>query len=72
MYGNRIKVTKAKEIKEVGKPGQIINKDFTVACSENAIQILELQREGKQKMTAKEFLIGNKIKGLELVLIQMF
>ena len=62
LYGNRIKVTKAKEIKEIGKPGQIINKDFTVACSENAIQILELQREGKQKMTAKEFLIGNKLK----------
>jgi len=62
LYGNRIKVTKAKEIKEIGKPGQIINKDFTVACSENAIQILELQKEGKQKMTAKEFLIGNKLK----------
>ena len=61
LHGNRVKVTKAAEIKEMGKPGQIINKDFTVACSENAVQILELQREGKKKMSAKEFLIGNKL-----------
>ena len=45
----------------MGKPGEIINKDFTVACSENAVQILELQKEGKKKMSAKEFLIGNKL-----------
>ena len=61
LYGNRVKVMKAIEIKEIGKPGLIINKDFTIACSENAVQILELQKEGKQKMTAKEFLIGNKL-----------
>ena len=61
LNGNRVKVTKAIEVKEMGKPGVIINKDFTVACSENAIQILELQKEGKQKMTAKKFLIGNQL-----------
>ena len=32
-----------------------------MACSENAVQILELQKEGKNKMTAKEFLNGNKL-----------
>ena len=61
LNGNRVKVTKAIEVKEMGKPGVIINKDFTVACSENAIQILELQKEGKQKMTAKKFLTGNQL-----------
>jgi methionyl-tRNA formyltransferase len=61
LNGNRVKVIKAKEKKEIGKPGIIINKDFTIACSENAVQILELQKEGKQKMTAKEFLLGNKL-----------
>ena len=60
-FGKRVKVIKAIEIKEMGKPGMIINKDFTVACSKNAIQILELQKEGKQKMKAKEFLTGNKL-----------
>ena len=39
-----------------------INKNFTIACSENAVQILALQKEGKQKMKAKDFLIGNKLK----------
>ena len=61
LYGNRVKVMKAIEIKEIGKPGLIINKDFTIACSENAVQILELQKEGKKKMTAREFLVGNKL-----------
>jgi methionyl-tRNA formyltransferase len=62
LNGNRVKVTKAIEIKEMGKPGVILNKNFTIACSENAVQILELQKEGKQKMKAKDFLIGNKLK----------
>ena len=35
---------------------------FTIGCSKNAIQILELKKEGKKKMTTKEFLKGNKIK----------
>ena len=61
LHGNRVKVTKAREIQQIGKPGLIINKDFTIACSENAVQILELQKEGKKKMTAKEFLSGNKL-----------
>ena len=35
---------------------------FTIACSKNAIQILELKKEGKPKMSVTEFLKGNKIK----------
>jgi len=61
LNGNRVKITKAIEVKENGKPGLIINRDFTIACSENAIQVLELQKEGKQEMKTKEFLMGNKL-----------
>jgi methionyl-tRNA formyltransferase len=43
-------------------PGTILNDKFTIACSKNAIQIIELQKEGKQKIKADEFLKGNKIK----------
>ena len=39
-----------------------MDEKFTVACSKNAIQILELKKEGKQKMLVEEFLRGNKIK----------
>ena len=57
----RIKVIKAIEVDAKGKPGEIIKKDFTIACAHNAVQILELQKEGKNKISAIEFLKGNKL-----------
>ena len=64
--GSRIKIIKAKEVKISGVPGLVLDNELTVACSENSIQILELQKKVK-KILAKEFLIGNKLeKGLNL------
>ena len=64
----RFKVLKAKISDEKGKLGSILNENLTVACKKNSIQILELQRQGKNKQTAKEFLLGKKInKGAILV-----
>ena len=61
--GNRVKILEAKEIKnKKGKPGTLLDENFTIACSNNAVQILKLKKEGKQQITAKEFLRGNKIK----------
>ena len=61
--GNRIKIIEAKEVKnKKGKPGILLDKNFTIACSNNAIQILKLKKEGKQQTTAEEFLRGTKIK----------
>ena len=57
--GNRVKITKAQEIHLQGKPGEILNKNFTIACSKNAIQILELQKEGKKSVEVYEYLKGN-------------
>jgi methionyl-tRNA formyltransferase len=62
LKGSRIKVVKAIEKKATGTPGEIIDSDFTVACLKNAIKILELKKEGKNKMPAIEFLKGNKLK----------
>ena len=62
LMGSRIKIIKAIEINAKGAPGEIINKDFTIGCSHNAIQILELKKEGKNKISAAEFLKGNKLK----------
>ncbi len=59
--GSRIKVIRALEVKLNGKPGEILNKNFTIACSENAIQILKLQKEGKKEMKTSEFLKGNNL-----------
>ena len=58
----RIKIIKAKHVSIKGIPGTILNDKLTIACSKNAIQITELQKEGKQKITSDEFLRGNKIK----------
>ena len=61
--GARIKVVRAKEvINSKGEPGRVLDKKFTIACSKNAIQILELKKEGKQSMSVTEFLKGNEIK----------
>ena len=61
--GNRVKIIEAKEVKnKKGKPGVFLDENFIIACSDNAIQILKLQKEGKQQTTAEEFLRGTKIK----------
>ena len=41
---------------------EILDNQLTIACGENAIQILELQKEGKKNMNVSEFLKGNKLK----------
>ena len=61
LKGSRIKVIRAIEVNEKGEPGEIFHKDFTIACSHNAVQILELKKEGKNKISALEFLKGNKL-----------
>ena len=58
---SRIKVLKAKEIKIQGNPGEIINEKLTIGSSENSVQILKLQKEGKKSMKVNDFLVGNKI-----------
>ena len=66
--GSRIKIIKAKEVKVTGNPGEVLDNELTVGCFENAIQILELQKEGKKKISTKEFLKGNKLeKGISLL-----
>ena len=62
LNGIRIKIIKAKDVIRKGMPGEILNEKFTIACLKNAVQIIELQKEGKQKITVDEFLRGNKIK----------
>ncbi len=58
----RIKIIKAREINKTGEVGTIIDNEMTIACSKNAVQILELKKEGKKQMLVEEYLRGNKIK----------
>ena len=59
--GERFKILRAKISSENGKPGYVLDENLTIGCGSNSIQILELQRQGKNKQTAKEFLLGKKI-----------
>jgi len=57
----RIKVWKAKKLLTNGRPGIVLEENLTVACKSDSIQILEIQREGKNKQSTKDFLLGKKI-----------
>ena len=53
------------EATPLGKPGEILQADrngIVVACGQNALRILELQREGGRRLTAQEFLAGYPLK----------
>ena len=64
----RFKVLKATTSTTKGQPGHVLNENLTIGCLSESIQILELQRQGKNKQTTKEFLLGKKInKGVTLV-----
>lgn len=63
--GKKIKVHKAKVCEQTGKVGEIIASDakkgLIIATKDSSIELIEIQPEGKRRMTAKEYLIGNKI-----------
>jgi len=57
----RFKVLRAKISTANGKSSYVLDENLTIACKSNSIQILELQRQGKNKQITKEFLSGKKI-----------
>ena len=64
----RCKVWKAAISNLSGREGEIMDDDLTIACKEKSIKVLEIQREGKKKMTAKNFLSGIKIKKGKIII----
>jgi methionyl-tRNA formyltransferase len=57
----RYKVWKAEIVNKSGKIGTILNDQLIVSCKDQAIQILEIQKEGKSRQMTEQFLLGNKI-----------
>ena len=66
---SRFKIIKAKIIKQNSEvPGKVLNDKLLVSCGENAIKILEIQKEGKSILKIDDFLSGNKIPiGVKLI-----
>ncbi len=60
--GERYKILKAEISYTKGKVGLVLSQYLDVACGENAIRILEIQRQGKKVQKSKEFLLGSSIK----------
>lgn len=60
--GKKMKVYKSNVSKLKGKSGEVVSLEpLTIACANGAIEILELQLEGKKRMDYKSFLLGHHI-----------
>ena len=57
----RFKVLRVKKSPASGKPGTVLDENLSVGCKSGSIQILEIQRQGKNKQSTKDFLLGKKI-----------
>ena len=60
--GARYRILKALLSSSMGKPGHVLNEHLEIACGNNSIKILEIQREGKKSQKINEFILGTKIK----------
>ncbi|KYH01929.1 methionyl-tRNA formyltransferase [Bradyrhizobium sp. DOA1] len=58
----RVKILRCEPAKGAGAPGEVLDDHLTIACGEGAIRIIELQREGKARMQAADFLRGVPLK----------
>ncbi|UWU93190.1 methionyl-tRNA formyltransferase [Bradyrhizobium sp. CB1015] len=58
----RVKILRGELAKGSGEPGAVLDDKLTIACGDGAIRIIELQREGKGRMQAADFLRGVPVK----------
>ncbi len=60
--GSRYKVWKAEIIKgSKNIPGLVTDEKLTIACKKDCIKIVEIQKEGKNKLKLNDFLAGTKV-----------
>ena len=68
MYKNtRYKIWKALISEKKGSPGTIHDNNFIIGCGDKSIKIAEIQKEGKNKLLLKDFLLGMNFKIGDLV-----
>ncbi|MEQ9519368.1 MAG: methionyl-tRNA formyltransferase [Parvibaculum sp.] len=54
----RVKVLRAEPLSKTGVPGQVLDTSLTIACGEGALRLVTVQRAGKGRTSADEFLRG--------------
>jgi methionyl-tRNA formyltransferase len=57
----RVKVHLARVVEGQGTPGDVLNDALTIACGEDALQLLTVQPAGKSRMSAEDFLRGTSV-----------
>ena len=60
--GERVKLLRSKVVEAEGKPGQVLDDRFTIACGAGAVRVTEVQRAGKSKLASDAYLRGSPIK----------
>ena len=60
--GERYKILKASISEAEGEKGKVIDNNLTIACKSKSIKVNEIQRQGKNKQSTSDFLLGSKIK----------
>ena len=58
----RHKIWRAKISEKNGAPGKILDKNFIIGCSDKSLEIIEIQKEGRNKQPLKNFLMGTDFK----------
>jgi methionyl-tRNA formyltransferase len=67
LSGARIKALRSTQGEGSGKPGTALDDKLTIACGDGAIRLVQVQRAGKQPMSADEFQRGSPVKaGMQL------
>ena len=60
--GARVKALRSTEGEGSGAPGSVLDDRLTIACGEGAVRLTQVQRAGKQPMSAEEFLRGTPVR----------
>jgi methionyl-tRNA formyltransferase len=61
LVGVRVKALRTTMAKGSGAPGAVLDDRLSIACGDGAIRLVQIQRAGKQPMSADEFLRGTPV-----------
>jgi methionyl-tRNA formyltransferase len=62
LEGARVKVLRSTKGEGNGPPGAVLDGHLTIACASGSVRLTQVQRAGKQPMSADEFLRGAPVK----------